>query len=61
MIQLLVTDLDGTVIGKDGKISERVRQAFAACRSAGLPLCVATGRVRHAVAQVLEELLAQRP
>lgn len=52
MIRLVVTDLDLTVVRRDGAISERVRQAFASCQSAGMLLCVATGRVRQGVAQI---------
>jgi HAD superfamily hydrolase (TIGR01484 family) len=52
MIRLVATDLDLTVVRPDGTISRRVREAFAACRSAGMLLCVATGRVRQGVVQL---------
>lgn len=52
MIKLLVTDLDGTIVRRDGSISPRVKAAFEACRRSGMALCVATGRVRQAVEQI---------
>lgn len=52
MIKLVVTDLDLTIVHRDGSISERVQQALAACRAAGLGLCVATGRVRQGTLQI---------
>lgn len=55
MIKLLVTDLDGTIVRQDGTISDRVRRAFAACQSAGIQFCVATGRVRMSVTALGQE------
>lgn len=55
MIKLLVTDLDGTIVRRDGSISDRVRQGFAACQAAGIQLCVATGRVKVSVMQIGQE------
>ncbi|MDF2626671.1 MAG: haloacid dehalogenase [Symbiobacteriaceae bacterium] len=55
MIKLLVTDLDGTIVRRDGTISDRVRRAFAACQAAGIHLCVATGRVKMSVTGVGQE------
>jgi HAD superfamily hydrolase (TIGR01484 family) len=55
MIKLLATDLDGTIVRRDGSISARVRRAFAACQVADIQLCVATGRVKMSVAPMGQE------
>lgn len=55
MIKLLVTDLDGTIVRRDGTISDRIRRALAACQTAGMQLCVATGRVRISVTSLGQE------
>lgn len=44
MIRLVATDLDGTVLGSDGLVSERTRAAFAAVRSAGASIVAVTAR-----------------
>jgi hypothetical protein len=41
---VLVLDLDGTLLGPDGRVSQRNAQAVAAARRAGLQVIIATGR-----------------
>ena len=41
---VLVVDLDGTLFGPDGGVSERNRVALARARDAGLEVMIATGR-----------------
>ncbi|MBN2623776.1 MAG: HAD family phosphatase [Acidimicrobiales bacterium] len=43
-IQLVVTDLDGTLWEREAHVHERTRAALGAVTAAGLPLVVATGR-----------------
>ncbi|MFF2242918.1 HAD family hydrolase [Arthrobacter sp. NPDC058130] len=43
-MRLVASDIDGTILGHDGKISERTVRAFHACREAGLELVFVTGR-----------------
>lgn len=43
-IKLLISDLDGTLLGPDGSISSRTAGALYRARQAGIPLLVATGR-----------------
>ena len=43
-MRLVASDIDGTILGHDGKISERTVRAFHACRDAGLELVFVTGR-----------------
>ena len=41
---LLVVDLDGTLLGRNGDVSSRNRRALAQARECGLELIIATGR-----------------
>src|SRR5688500_2064789 len=41
---LLVVDLDGTLLGRNGEVSSRNRRALAQARECGLVLVIATGR-----------------
>ncbi|MEN8582960.1 Cof-type HAD-IIB family hydrolase [Arthrobacter sp. KBS0703] len=43
-MRLVASDIDGTILGHDGKISDRTVRAFHACRSAGVELVFVTGR-----------------
>jgi Cof subfamily protein (haloacid dehalogenase superfamily) len=44
MMRLVASDIDGTILGHDGKISDRTVRAFHACRDAGVELVFVTGR-----------------
>lgn len=52
-VQLVVTDLDGTLWGPDERIHERSLAALAALSDHGLPLLVATGRRRRSAEATL--------
>ena len=43
-MRLVASDIDGTIPGHDGKISDRTVRAFHACREAGIELVFVTGR-----------------
>ncbi|OAE00349.1 Cof-type HAD-IIB family hydrolase [Arthrobacter sp. OY3WO11] len=43
-MRLVASDIDGTILGHDGKISDRTIRAFHACRDAGVELVFVTGR-----------------
>ncbi len=43
-MRLVASDIDGTILGHDGKISDRTVRAFHACRDAGIELVFVTGR-----------------
>ena len=43
-IRLVATDLDGTIVGRDGTISERTIRALAAVEDSGRRLVLVTGR-----------------
>jgi Cof subfamily protein (haloacid dehalogenase superfamily) len=42
--KLVATDLDGTVVGSDDRVSARTTAAFARVKAAGLPIVAVTGR-----------------
>jgi Cof subfamily protein (haloacid dehalogenase superfamily) len=56
MIQMVATDLDGTLLRPDETVSERTRAALAAVRRAGITLVLVTGRpprsLRHIAAGI---------
>ncbi|MBT2551137.1 HAD family hydrolase [Arthrobacter sp. ISL-65] len=43
-MRLVASDIDGTILGHDGRISDRTVRAFHACRQAGVELVFVTGR-----------------
>ncbi|MDE1155232.1 MAG: HAD family hydrolase [Acidobacteriaceae bacterium] len=47
--RLIAIDMDGTLLGSDGKVSERNRAALALARACGVEAVMATGR-RHSYA-----------
>ena len=55
-LQLLVCDVDGTLLQPDGSISDRTRFAVAAVRQAGIHVALATGRVPVGIAKVVRAL-----
>jgi hydroxymethylpyrimidine pyrophosphatase-like HAD family hydrolase len=55
-MRMIAVDMDGTLLGADGRVSERNRAAMKAAEGAGIEVVVATGR-RHCYAmRVLREL-----
>jgi len=43
-VRLIVSDIDGTLVGKSGKVSERTIKAFHECEKRKIPVIVASGR-----------------
>ena len=56
---LIAIDMDGTLIGSDGRISDRNRAALLAAEEQGVEIVIATGR-RHAYAMRLVRALGLR-
>ncbi|MGH7737086.1 MAG: Cof-type HAD-IIB family hydrolase [Candidatus Tyrphobacter sp.] len=48
MIRLVAFDLDGTLVGRDLVLSDRVREEVARVRAAGVAGCLVTGRMYQA-------------
>lgn len=53
---LVALDVDGTILGHDGSMTERVREAVAAVGAAGAHVVLSTGRSIPAVLPVLQQL-----
>lgn len=58
---LLVLDLDGTLLDRGGRVSVRNAEAIAAAESAGIPVAIATGRSWSESRHVLETIDYRRP
>ncbi|MBS4762073.1 HAD family phosphatase [Carnobacteriaceae bacterium zg-ZUI252] len=54
MIKLIVSDMDGTLIGKDMLISQKNKDAIAYATDKGIPFAIATGRHLNEAASVLD-------
>lgn len=57
-MRLIAVDVDGTLLGSDGRISRRTLAALDAARAAGWPVVVATGRPAVYAQRVLRDLPA---
>ena len=53
-VRLVATDLDGTIVGRDGTISERTVRALAAVEDSGRRLVLVTGRPVRWMAEIVE-------
>lgn len=58
---LVAFDVDGTLLGRDLVISQRVRDAIGRMRSAGAQGCLVTGRMYRATVPFARELELQAP
>ena len=56
LAQLVALDVDGTVVDRDGKLTERVRTAVRAVVDSGRHVVIATGRSLVATLPVLDQL-----
>lgn len=59
--QMVVLDLDGTVVNESGLVSQRTRSAVRAARNAGVLVVVATGRRLYHALPVLRQLGVDGP
>ncbi|HLI24452.1 MAG TPA: HAD family hydrolase, partial [Acidimicrobiales bacterium] len=53
-VRLVATDLDGTLLGPEGRIGARTRRALAAARQAGIAVVPVTGRPPQALWPVID-------
>ncbi|MDD3593007.1 MAG: Cof-type HAD-IIB family hydrolase [Candidatus Gastranaerophilales bacterium] len=60
-IKLIVLDIDGTIVGKSTKPSERVKKAIKKVTRQGVKVVIATGRMYEATYPLLEELGLDTP
>ena len=61
MQTLYITDLDGTLLGADGRVSAESVRILAPMLRRGLPLTVATARSPATVVQLLQALPITQP
>ena len=59
--RLVAFDVDGTLVGRDLKISPRVRDAVARMRDAGVAGCLVTGRMYRSTLPFVRELHFDAP
>jgi Cof subfamily protein (haloacid dehalogenase superfamily) len=60
-LKLVAFDVDGTLVGRDLTISQRVRDAIAQMRAAGITGCLVTGRMYRATLPFARELHLDAP
>ena len=54
--RLLVVDIDGTIIGRDGSISAEDREALLKVRQQGIGVSLSTGRAAQSCLPIIERL-----
>ena len=54
--RLLVVDIDGTLLGSEGGISDEDKEALAAAQQAGVGVCLSTGRAIQGCRWIVDEL-----
>jgi len=54
--KLLVVDIDGTLVGKDGNILPQDRQALAKARDLGIKVSLSTGRAAQSCLSLIDQL-----
>lgn len=55
-IQLVVLDIDGTLVGESNEIRAAVKQAVKAVQGRGIPVAIATGRMYRSAVRFHQEL-----
>jgi Cof subfamily protein (haloacid dehalogenase superfamily) len=54
--KLLVVDIDGTLLGREGSISAKDREALAEARRSGIKVCLSTGRAAQGCRSIIDQL-----
>jgi Cof subfamily protein (haloacid dehalogenase superfamily) len=54
--KLLVVDIDGTLLSRDGSISVEAREALAEARCSGIAVSLSTGRAAQACRSIIDQL-----
>ena len=60
-IELVALDLDGTLLGRDGRVPERNIAAIARARAQGVQVILATGKTRFSALEVIDTLRLDEP
>jgi len=61
MIKMVISDMDGTLLNSDLKISDENLKAIAKLREKGIRFCIATGRPEQLVKEYIEPLKMEDP
>jgi Cof subfamily protein (haloacid dehalogenase superfamily) len=61
LIQLLLSDVDGTLVRKDKTLAERTIEAAHALRNAGIKLAVTSGRPPRGMSMLIQPLALEAP
>jgi Cof subfamily protein (haloacid dehalogenase superfamily) len=60
-IKLVALDLDGTLLGRDGRVPQRNIEAIATARAQGVTVIIATGKTRFSALHVIDTLQLDAP
>jgi Cof subfamily protein (haloacid dehalogenase superfamily) len=60
-IQLVITDLDGTLLNSRGQLSAVNEQAIRQAMAKGVPVVIATGKTRYSAQKIISRLGLQTP
>lgn len=60
-VRLVATDVDGTIAGRDHRLTARTRQILRAVQEAGVPVVIVTGRTPHGTDQLWREIGLRAP
>lgn len=60
-VRLIVSDIDGTLVGKTGKVSERLKRAFRACEEKNIMVVLASGRTFYGARALAKEAGLKAP
>jgi Cof subfamily protein (haloacid dehalogenase superfamily) len=54
--KLLLVDVDGTLVGRGGSISDKDKEALAKARQSGIEVCLSTGRSAQGCLSIIKQL-----
>ncbi len=54
--KLLILDYDGTMVGKSGEVTERVKESIKKARQRGIKISISTGRAVYSLKTLIREL-----
>jgi HAD superfamily hydrolase (TIGR01484 family) len=60
-IQLVITDLDGTLLNSRGELSPGNEKAIRQAIAKGVPVTIATGKTRYSAQKIITQLELQTP
>ena len=60
-IQLIITDLDGTLLNSQGQLSTPNEKAMRQAMAKGIPVTIATGKTRYSALKIIHKLKLSTP